>query len=531
MNNYGWNPDFSSPHLSNLLYKPLIAFFGLEIWVFRILPLLFGILNTSLVYFFARRNFGERAAFFSTLLMLVSFYPTLASLQFDVEGNLVMFSILLMFFAYLEFEKQQENPRRKLFWQLVAGISLGVAVISKYNSLYIVFVLALYSLFKKGFQVNKIKLHFRDLFPVYFTGFLFFALLIIIGMAVAPENTITSSLSLFTWYHGFFSYYNTGSFSPLAVSILILWSTPLLLGFYFVALFKRRKENYLLVFWITLAILFYTFVMGNGSIDRYLMNLIPAFCLLGGYYLSRIKFTKLQTRTIFVFVLIYTSLLFFLNSLPLKSVARFPYLYLQELKHLNLNFLFAYTSASGPTFGVNFAAIFLTFLSAYFFLAVCVLLIKKRQKIAIWSFVFFLAISFSFNLFLVSEYLFHPTGVDVSNVKYEMMDYARELNAPGPIYSNDEGILWYFDHRYWVNKFETRPEKIVPMPDNELDTDGKRVKDNIQERGGTIILLHWPPLPEESPAWSIVNLCPVQKKFYSQEILVGEVYLCDPPQK
>src|SRR3989344_2819961 len=81
MDAYGFNHDFSSPQPFNLLFKPLIFLLGLKVWVFRLIPLFFGVINTFLVYLFTVRNFGKKEAFFATILMLVSFYPTLASLQ------------------------------------------------------------------------------------------------------------------------------------------------------------------------------------------------------------------------------------------------------------------------------------------------------------------------------------------------------------------------------------------------------------------------------------------------------------------
>ena len=62
MDEFGFNRDYYSPQPLNLLYKPFIALFGLETWVFRLLPWLFGIINTIFVFIFARRNFGKKVA-------------------------------------------------------------------------------------------------------------------------------------------------------------------------------------------------------------------------------------------------------------------------------------------------------------------------------------------------------------------------------------------------------------------------------------------------------------------------------------
>ena len=50
MDKFGFNEDYYSPQPLNLLYKPLIFFFGLETWVFSLIPWLFGIINTHSAY-------------------------------------------------------------------------------------------------------------------------------------------------------------------------------------------------------------------------------------------------------------------------------------------------------------------------------------------------------------------------------------------------------------------------------------------------------------------------------------------------
>ena len=225
MDEYGFNHDYSSPQPLNFLYKPFIALFGLETWVFRIVPWLFGIINTVFVYVFAGRNWDKNVAFWAAFLMLISFYPTLASLQFDVEGNLVMFSVMLMFFSYLEYEKST-NAKRRLGWQILAGIGLGLAVTCKYNSIYIIIPIAIYSLIRRQWNLKKL---FDDLFMIYLVGFLIFLILMVFA-AVVSSNWL-EFVPLFSWADGFESMYSPEMFSLLGVSMLVLWSTPLLFGF------------------------------------------------------------------------------------------------------------------------------------------------------------------------------------------------------------------------------------------------------------------------------------------------------------
>ena len=505
MDGLGFNHYYYSPQPLNFLYKPLIVLFGLKTWVFRLIPWLFGILNTLLVYIFARRNYGEKTAFFAVLLMLVSFYPTLAALQFDVEGNLIMFCALLLFLSYLEYEKSEQFA-----WQILAGIALGIMVITKYNAVYMVIALALYSLVQRKWQVKQ---SIKDLFPVYLVGFLLFACYIFVAIIASPENWLD--------FVGIISpgRYYASHFSLLGLAMFVVWSTPLLVGFYLLALARWDKRNLLLVLWITMPIFFYTFLITSGSMDRYFMNTIPALALLGGYFLSQEIFQKKHIVSLALLVAGMTLLFFLLNTIPIKYVARFPELYLKEITQGNLFFLFSYTSASGPMLGISFVTIFVSFFLGFAFLLLCILFFKMSLRK--WFLILFLALSVAFNVFLMSEYIFHPTGVDVSSVKWEMLNYFQEHHLPYPVYSNDQGLQWYIDPRYWHNY-----DRTIGFGDNEIGDPSTLAKKSIAQRGGTILLLRWPPLPEESPAWEVNQLCQRIQQFFSKRHLIGEIYLC-----
>lgn len=528
MDDFGFNHDHSSVQPLNILYKPFVAVFGLETWVFRLIPWLFGIINTIFVYFFARKNWGEKVAFWATFLMLFAFYPTLASLQFDAEGSLIMFSILLLLFSFLEYEKASSKGK-KFAWQFLAGIGLGVSVFAKYNAVYIVMVLAIYSLIKRR---GNIWSSFKDLFPVYFIGLSLFFSLVLLAFITSPNDWL-NFIPIFSWSTSFDDKYHKSLFSLLGLAIYLLWSTPLLFGFYVASFFGKIKKYLLPFVWITIALLNYTFWINYGSLDRYLMNTIPALAILGGYFITKVNLQKKH----FVFgsfaLVLFTGFLFWLNNMPIKYLARSPALYLEQLKGFTLNFLFVYTSASGPTFGVNFAALFWAFIIAFaflFFYFVFSRLKKGFKKGSVkWLFTGFLFVALAFNIFLISEYVFHPTGVDVSKVKWKMIDYVQD-NLGYPVYTNDQGIQWYFEHDYW-HKYDLSCgmfDKTVGFADNEVGVDPTSVviNENIKYRGGNIILLHWPPLPEDSQAWQVVGMCEINKKFYDKGILVGEVYVC-----
>ncbi len=531
MDNFGFNHDFSSPFIFNFLYKPFILLFGLETWVFRLIPWLFGILNTILVYFVTVRMFGKRAAFCSVILMLVSFYPTLAALQFDAEGSLIMFLALLFLFAYVE--SCRLNSQKSFFWQIVAGISLGLAIITKYNAVCLVLIPLAYSFFlsssrieNKSFQ-SKVKTTFHDVFFVYLIGFTLFIAALLLGIIVSPEHWL-EFVPIISWQEGFGEDYRPQLVSPLGITMFFLWSTPLLFGSFVLNLFQNkltRRKLLLPLTWVSTTIIFYTTAMTYGSMDRYFMHTIPALAMLGGYSLSQINFNKKDLVIGSLFTVFFTGFFFFLSSLPIKMIARFPELYLSELKQGNLYFLLSYTSASGPTFGVNFVTIFWSSLLAAIFVLGFILFRKRNVNLAKTMLILFFAAGFSFNLFLTSEYLFHLTTTDVSKVKSEMLSYTKDSAFSAPFYSNDAGLLWYLDHRQWKTRSDPA-SSTLGIPDTELGSKSVLIEKSISRRGGTVLLLHWPPLHPQSQALETISSCKLSKRFYSKNVLIGEVYSC-----
>ena len=509
LNSFGFNTHYFTHIFFNWIYMPLIALFGFKIWVFRLVPWIFGILTTLLVYFFAKRHYSERTAFFASLLMLISFYPTLASLQFDVEGSLVTFAITLLFFSLLESERVTSS-KNKLFWQIMAGIGLGIPII-KYNPGYLIFTLAIYALINRHFNFCQA---FKDLFVIYLTGAFVFFSFILLGIISSPENWLN-----FVWVGGFSDTKFGHPLYYLALTMFLLWSTPLLFSFYLLSILKWDRKNLLLVTWISVPLLAYSFLLPYGAMDRYFMNTIPALTILGGYFIAKMNFNKKQVIIGSVLFTFFTTLFFILNLIPFKYIPCFPELYLSELKNLNLNFLFAYTSASGPTFGINFLILFLVLVISFMAL-LGFWLCWKKESMATAFFLIFISVGLAYNVFLVSEYLFHPTTPNVSTVQWSMIKYVEENNLSYPVYTNDEGIQWALDHDY---KDQIKTQGFA---DNEIGLSVSKVTERIKQSGGTILLLHWPPLPNNSPAWEVVRLCTPFRDFYSHGQLIGQIFTC-----
>ena len=275
--------------------------------------------------------------------------------------------------------------------------------------------------------------------------------------------------------------------------------------------------------------------------DRYFMNTIPALAVIGGICLQRFQCRRREIIFGGGIGITLLVLLFFINSLPMKDTPRFPELYLQELLRGNAQFLFSYTSSSGPMFGVSFATILFSFLLSGYALGWLFwsMLAKNKRKDGLTYFsglslhrgsrmalVLFLAVGIAFNIFLVGEYLFHLTTADVSDVVHDMLSDVQSDNLSYPIYVSDSGLMWYLHHEYWREKYDLSQSRVLGIPDNELGEDTSFVEQKIAAEGGTLLLLHWPPLHEDSPAKKVALLCSKEKSFFSRGKLVGERYDC-----
>jgi len=499
----GFNPYHYSPLIAQWSNILSINTFGINTFAFRLVPLIFGILTIIFTYLLAKEHYNKKIALLTSLIMSISFYHILASLQIDVEGSILTFLFVLTIFSYLKYEKYKTKK-----WQILTGIFIGLSFLAKSNSIGLFIIIGAHSLFKNKKIIKTIK----DLFIPFLIGVFILGLFFLFAYLINPQNIS------FLFSHGT----NFLNLKPSAIPIFLflLWATPFLVGLALIRIIKLKKEDSIFIIWIVYTILFYTFIIKKGDFSRYFMNLIPALSILGAITLSKLKIKNL--KLISIISAIYLTILFLITLIPIKYVPRFFEIYLSEIKNLNFNFLFSYTTSSGPTFGISFLPILLTFILAGIFILLYFLIKNKKAK-SIFL-IIFISTSLGFNVFLTQEYLFHTTGPDVSLVQNEMIKYFKENNLNYPLYSNNEGIMFELDNNYHAQNRTIF--KSIGIPDNELDAPTSFPEEMIEKNGGAILLLNWPPILKNSPIWEITKHCQEIKEFYSKGILIGKIYKC-----
>ncbi|HLC37432.1 MAG TPA: glycosyltransferase family 39 protein [Candidatus Nanoarchaeia archaeon] len=498
-----------------VLHAPLVtwinmipALFGMSTWLFRLIPIIFGLLTIIFTFLIAKKIYNKRVALFSVAIMAFSFYHILASLQIGDEGAILAFFYTFAFYSYLRYEEGN-----KVFYWLT-GISAGLAMLAKESSLMLLGVLTLYifSKEKKMFTMQNARNTFLKILPIAIIAFLFFSIYLILSY-LNPVNVTNNVKETIMQALGI-------GFSFQGLSLLLFWAGPLLLGLFVLSLLKYEKKDRLFFIWILSALIIYLFFIHEGDHSRYFMNIIPALAILGGNFLSKIKFTKKSIALgAFIFIVFFI-ILSLLNIGVFDYVPRTFDSYIAELKSFNTAFLFTYTTSSGPLFLISFFSIIFSWLWSLFFLIFSIAWIKKRLKyFGKLMFIAFLAVSFSFNVFLVQEHLFHNFHANPSNVIKEMVKYPYSL----PVYSDNTAILFYLNNNY--------PDDISSGNWYYTGTygeyiDSNKVKEGINNKGGTVFLLNYPILPETSPILDLVKDCKLEKSFSDKGINLGYVYKC-----
>lgn len=313
----------------------------------------------------------------------------------------------------------------------------------------------------------------------------------------------------------------------MAVAMLLFWATPLLLGLFFFQMIKFERKDLFWIIWFWLIFGIYTFLIigrpgtqgasgGVADYSRHFMNLIAPLSVLGGVFVSKIKFNWKQLLYGTLVGIIVLLLFFLMNLNTDKLLPRDFSVYSNSLKSLELNFLFSFTTSSGNLLGVNMGIIVLSIFFSGLLILIYLLLKYFRQfQLSKWALLLFIAVGVALNIFLCIEYLGPLTSPDFNNIFNEMVDYTRENNLEQPLFVNDEGLLLHLNNL----QYETGENQY------NLGKYFEGLSSHMPLRG-TVLIFNWPPISKENSIWEAVHWCDLKKSFYSKEFLIGEIYTC-----
>lgn len=501
-----WHPPISI--LANSLARSMLGDFS---WASKLLILFVATLNLALTYLLAKKLSGEKAALFAAGLMGIGAYPTLAALQIDIDGSFLLFGYLLTTLFYLNYLDGKE-----LKWLILSGIGVGLCVLTKYPGVFILPILALYHLASQ-----------RDLYGAAKASFALLAIGALV-FSIFPLWSCLAQSSFFTDTLAHFSKYTSDRSINLWLLLVqyllsVIWMGPLFIGLLVLSLKKPRRSNLLPYIWIGMIFLAYTLINKDNfkPIERYFTIMVAPLAMIGGGLLSRLKLERRHLAAIAGASALFLVIFAFLN-LSGSFIPFYPKTgFIEKALSLSWDFYLPISGSSGPIgFFLNFRIIAFSFILAAALLPLLMVLrgsengfrAKGLQAIAL---ILFLSVSMAYNIFVVQEFLFSTTSPSVDKVSKEIILYAHENELKEPVYIFRNKAL-----RYYL--------KDITVPviiDFGIENNSTKV-DEIISKSGTLIIVDFPKLNENSLFWQKVMECSHVADFSDKGFLMGYILDC-----
>ncbi len=287
-----------------LLPYTLAIFYSLKLeFLSNFLMPLIGALSVVIVYFLGKRLFNSKVGIYSALFF--AFLP----LHISFSGKILtdVFSTFFILIALFCFWKGYEegDKKNKLFF----GFFLALSVLSRYTALWIIPPLFFYLIIKyKSINFLKDKhlwgsvgIFLLILLPWFIYSY--FAYGNPLGAFIHGSKVASYWGGVQPWY--FFFQQGMQIFS--VVGILLIFS---LIYFLMKKEFKR-KEVYFLLLFVSL-FLFMAILMPHKE-ERFLLPILPAICILGGFFLDIINIKVKHKIVVLVILLLSLSFFIYLN--------------------------------------------------------------------------------------------------------------------------------------------------------------------------------------------------------------------------
>ncbi len=325
---YNFN-DYATPPFMKYLGAIVYSIFGFSEILLRIIPALFGIATIGLTYYFAKRYYDIYIAIFSSILVAFSIIHLTFSRLYLTEV-IVGFFYLTVLFAYFTMIKKPTKKYIVLF-----GIFLGLALLTKYLSLYLLIAIILHAIISKNIRFKKKQRTGIEIDNFLLKGFLIALLTFFIiwpfslypikvhfygnvvdfpqrddsftlnlpGIILSPEEYLTSA---FGRQEVFSKSVQSNIISIPVIGYLFIFMAKesiffgiiMILGL--AAIFRKRKSidrSVLFIFFVFLILLWF---QRYGWTYRYMTAIIPLIAIISARSLDLIK--KNNVKILFIFL-------------------------------------------------------------------------------------------------------------------------------------------------------------------------------------------------------------------------------------
>ena len=492
------------PPMWYIIMHPFYTLFGVV--GLRLAMIICGIIITIFTYLLAKELFDKEKAIISTLILTFTFWFLIANTMIDTDGGILSMFLIITIFNIIKYEKTKKDK-----YLIYAGIFLGIALLTKYTAIVIIPpIIALFFIRQKE---NKFisKEVFKKSLIVFATAFCIFSIFPIISLITNP------TIFLRTITHG----QEVLSIIPnvKAFIFILIWGTSImfLLPIIFIEFYKSEnsvtiKNKFNKIFNIEskkndksikksenknnsiektnsdLPIILYliiiiTFIAGFFmksfmALDRIYTIFIP-YCaiLFGAYLVDNNKYIK---KSILLISSIIFLTIFFVSSIFKPELITHSYsTYISRTIHLSWNFLFPIRGSSGPMLTVPFAIIGISIFIGLITLSMFLLTKRKNYAKNLKSrkifFSIFLGICIATNIYLITEYVFHPTTPNIDYTIKQMDEYIKINKLEIEAYSDNIYILkgnpYIITESNVFNESSPKISAVLNFPKQEVNID------------------------------------------------------------
>lgn len=508
--------------LGNLLLISATSLFGFSHWSFKLPVFVFSIGTILLVFFYAKKEYGESAALWAVFFLTFSAWHIYGSTTNIGGEGLVAFFILLSSVTFLHAAKSQK------WWEyFCVGILVSAGIFVKETAVLLLGIFFIYLCIQR-MAVKKI---------VYGYSWMCLGIVLCISLLLAADLAF-NNLAL---THSFIqdvtvrSVQRIGYIEPEPIHYVFsffkvaVWCFPLF-GLFFILWFFQKQQktwyesvaekikDFNVIFLLISGVFFMFYINPVFDKSRYLLITAPFFSIIAGRYCAEYMWTKKQIAACAILVMLFFSLLLLLNSE--RNIISFDDMgkIFENIRSGQLNFdigLVFETGNSGIILNMR------TFLLAQG-LGICfavLYFIFRSSSYSRWFLILFLSIAIAYNCFLIGELVCHFTSPDYENAAEEIQNYALTHTLDEPIYVvKDPSLAYHVEKKYQefinVDTIQNSEERIA------------EIQQIMQKQGGTVLLVDIPFINKEGALWQLFGNCNELLRVSDKNIDVGYIFDC-----
>lgn len=459
-----------------------------------------------LTYWLARRLHGERTALFAAAILTVSFWHILDSVQINVENvfSLVLLITVIGYFHYLW------KPTMRA--AAIAGALLGLAFLTKYSAVLLAAAIGLHGLVmwwrRERPRVHILKEH----------AVLFGIPLAMLAAYFAVTLLFDSPYGSTTLQHGV--NYLSGFLDQDLLNLLsifiqaVFFISPLLLGLLVLGALAYDPKHRFFFILIGVFVVFYLIVLSASfrAFERFWAPLMPALAIIGGSFLSRVRWRQKDLVLSAAFALGSYLLLLAVQLTPATVYPLYPKAeYVARVLSFQWDFYVPFHTSTGPFgFFVEFGTLMLGFSIAALALAGYILFRRSRWSHALL--LLFLGASLAYNVILAQEYLVSPTSPDVNGVSWEVHEY-----VVGNIPPERELLVYQLYGQYLLRHYGL---EFFGYPADSATMDTLAQTDKV------VVIVDYPVIPKDTEFWRLILACEKLASFSDKGVTMGYVFDC-----